>query len=512
MISSPRHKQLLQKSLFLLYMLISTQYLMGQKSSFIEILNADLTSFDHVKIGQDATKLIGNVKLIHDEVVMSCDSAYYYQATSSVEAFSNVKIQQGDTLTLTSDLAFYDGINKLARVRNNVSLVNKDITLLTDSINYNRGLGIIDYLGGGILTKEDNKLTSDRGRFLMDSEIFYFMDSVVIINPEYTIKTDSLKFDTQTEVSYFFGPTEIFNEERYIYCEEGWYDTRQDITKVNQNAYMEEGGRILKGDTLYYKASPGIGWAKNSVELIDTAENMILKGHYGVYNSDSETATVTDSALMIQVDGVDTMYVHADTLQTMQNPDFEEQSRILKAYYKVKIFRADLQVMCDSLVYVEADSAFNFYGEPVIWSDENQLTADQIKVVMVDQQLETMFLTGVAFVASQKDEESFDQMRGKEMTAYFVENKLSRILVTGNGQTIYYATEEDVVVGANKTACSDLIIYLKDNQISKVNYMTKPDGTYYPLSLFPAEEARLADFKWVEQWRPMKWQDVFIWK
>jgi len=512
MIPTPRHKQLLQKSLLLLYMLISSQLLLGQKSSFIEILNADRTSYNQVKIGKDATKLIGDVRLIHDDVVMSCDSAYFYQATSSVDAFSNVKIQQGDTLTLTSDLAFYDGINKLARVRNNVNLVNKDITLVTDSVNYNRDLGIVDYMGGGILTKEDMRLTSERGRFLMDSEIFYFMDSVVIINPEYTIKTDSLEFDTQTELSYFFGPTEIFNEERYIYCEEGWYDTQQDISKVTINAYLEEEGRILKGDTLYYEANEGYGWAKTNVELIDTAENMILKGNYGVYNSESQLATVTDSALMIQVDGVDTMYIHADTLQTLQNPDFEEQSRILKAFYKVKIFRADLQVMCDSLVYVEADSAFNFYGEPVIWSDEHQLTADQIEVVMVDQQLERMFLTGVAFVASQKDEESFDQMRGKEMTAYFVENNLSRILVTGNGQTIYYAAEEEKIVGANKTACSDLIIYLKDNQISKVNYMTQPDGTYYPLSLFPAEEARLSDFKWVAQWRPLKWQDVFIWK
>jgi len=511
MIPSLRHKQLLQKSLLMLCMGISSQLLMGQKSSFIEIINADLTAYD-VKIGKDATKLIGDVRLIHDDVVMSCDSAYYYKITKSVDAFSNVKIQQGDTLTLTSDLAYYDGINKMARVRNNVKLVNKDISLVTDSINYNRALGILDYLGGGILTKEDNRLTSERGRFIMDSEIFYFMDSVVIINPEYTIKTDSLKYDTQTEVSYFFGPTEIFNEERYIYCEEGWYDTRQDISHVTHHAYLKEGGRILKGDTLHYEANEGYGWAKNNVELIDTSENMILKGNYGVYQSSSETATVTDSALMIQVDGVDTMYVHADTLQTMQNPELEEQSRILKAYNKVKIFREDLQVMCDSLVYVEADSAFNFYGEPVLWSDENQLTADHIKVVMVDQQLDKMFLTGVAFVASQKDEESFDQMRGKEMTAYFVDSKLSKILVTGNGQTIYYATDEDVVVGANKTACSDLIIYLKDSKISKVNYMTQPDGTYYPLSMFPTEESRLSDFKWVAQWRPLKWQDVYIWK
>jgi hypothetical protein len=103
-------------------------------------------------------------------------------------------------------------------------------------------------------------------------------------------------------------------------------------------------------------------------------------------------------------------------------------------------------------------------------------------------------------------------MRGKEMTGLFKENKLERILVSGNGQTIYYATDQDVIVGANKTECSDLTIYLKDNQISKVVYTTKPDGTYYPLSMFSPEEEFLSDFKWLEKWRPLSWKDVFIWK
>ncbi len=115
---------------------------------------------------------------------------------------------------------------------------------------------------------------------------------------------------------------------------------RQDISYVSDNAYMEEGGRILRGDTLYYEAELGFGRANSNVELIDTAENMTLKGNFGLYYSEQETAMVTDSALMIQVDGADTMYVHADTLFSMQNPEFEEQSRILKAYYKVKIFRS----------------------------------------------------------------------------------------------------------------------------------------------------------------------------
>ena len=483
----------------------------GQRVTSLEIMNAELTAYD-IKIGKDARKLVGDVKVKHEDVIMYCDSAYFYPSTSSVDAFSNVKVIQGDTLTLTGDRVQYNGITRLARVRNNVKLVNNEIVLLTDSLNYYRDEEIATYMGGGILTQEDNRLTSGRGKFFVDTEIFHFMDSVVITNPQYTIYTDSLKYDTQLEISYFYGPTEIINDERYIYCEKGWYDTKSEISFVTDNAYLEEEGRTLKGDTLYYESATGFGRANSNVELIDTAENMILKGNYGLYYSDQDYALVTDSALMIQVDGTDTMYVHADTLRSLQNPDTLVDSRILKAYYKVKIYRTDIQVMCDSLIYIEADSTFDFFGEPVLWSDENQLTASHIRVLMVDQHLHRMDLTGVAFVTSQKDSVKFDQMRGKEMTGYFTNNKLSRIFVKGNGQTIYYAEDRDVIVGVNKTECTDLIIYLKNNKITKVNYMTKPNGTYYPLELLPPEASRLSDFKWVSEWRPMNYLDVFRWK
>ncbi len=269
-------------------------------------------------------------------------------------------------------------------------------------------------------------------------------------------------------------PLRSYNDERYIYCENGWFDTQLDISFVTKNAYLEEQGRTLRGDTLYYDANEGFGRARSNVELIDTTEQMTLKGNFGLYYSEQDNALVTDSALMIQVDGTDTMYVHADTLRSLLNPETEDQSRILKAYHKVKIYRTDIQVMCDSLVYVEADSVFDFFGEPVLWSEENQLTANQIRVVMANQQLHRMDLTGIAFVASQKDSVKFDQMRGKEMIGYFKDNKLVRINVTGNGQTIYYAEDQEVIVGANKTECTDLIIYLTDNRISRVNYTTQP--------------------------------------
>jgi lipopolysaccharide export system protein LptA len=508
--TSFRHRLTLLACMSVLFMLLLPSHTLAQKVTHLEILNAELTAYD-IKIGKDARKLVGNVQLKHEDVVMNCDSAYFYAGSGSVDAFSNVKIVQGDTLTLTGDKAHYDGETRIARVRQNVKLVSKDATLVTDTLNYDRVNGVATYRGGGVLTQKDQKLTSEKGMFLLDTEIFFFSDSVVIINPEYTITTDSLKYDTGTEISYFFGPTEIVNPERYIYCENGWYDSRKDISFVTDKAYMEEAGRILSGDTLYYNSEEGYGQAYSRVVLVDSAQNMTLKGNYGLYYSEEETAMVTDSALMIQVEGADTMYVHADTLLSIQHQEIEE-SMILKAYYKVKIYRPDIQVMCDSLVYVEADSTFDFYGEPVLWSEENQLTASHINMIMVDQQLHRLNMTGVALVISQKDSTRFDQMRGKEMTGYFKNNQMSRIHVTGNGQTIYYAIDEEEIVGANKTECTNLMIYLKDNEISRVNYMTKPEGKYYPLSLFPDSEAILNDFKWVEEWRPVNYLDVFRWK
>jgi lipopolysaccharide assembly outer membrane protein LptD (OstA) len=138
--------------------------LLGQKVTRIEILNAELTAFDQ-KIGKDARKLLGNVQLKHEDVVMSCDSAYFYPATFSVDAFSNIRIVQGDTMTLTGDFLHYDGNTKLAEVRNNVKLVNNESTLLTDYLNYDRESKLAYYLGGGILTREDNRLTSEKGFF-----------------------------------------------------------------------------------------------------------------------------------------------------------------------------------------------------------------------------------------------------------------------------------------------------------------------------------------------------------
>ncbi len=551
----------------LLLLISSILSLEAQEVRRIEILNADIIELDEA-LGTNAQRLIGNVELKHEDAIMTCDSAYFYSDSYSVDAFSNVEIQQGDTLFLNGDRLHYEGETKIAEVRDNVTLIDKETILRTQYLDYDRTTDIAYYLGGGEITQGENELTSLQGYYYTQTDIFFFKDSVVIINPEHTIYSDTLKYNTNTEISHFYGPTEIYGDENYIYCESGWYDTRQDISLVSKNALLDSDGRILKGDTLYYERANGYGRARWNVEMIDTTQNVILRGNKGDYYEQEQLATLTDSALMIQVEDSDSLFIHADTLKSMRdttlsslqdspqagqtassnrqnarqtsgdttqsaadttntadtdqynaqtgasarNTQTGNDSRILLAYHKVKIYRSDIQGMCDSLVYIEKDSIFHFYQEPVLWSDENQLTAEKIELTTKNKQLHQIFLKSSSMLISKEDSAMFNQISGKQMTGYFSGNQLKRMDVIGNGQTIYYGTDQGRVIGVNRAICSDLIIYLEDNKVRRVNYIQQPSGTYYPLEMFPPEESKLDGFIWLDQWRPVKREDVFVWK
>ena len=113
----------------------------------------------------DVQVLIGNVKLRHDSMYMFCDSALIYEKTNSVEAFSNVRMEQGDTLFIYGDYLYYDGMTQIAQIRENVKMINRNTTLLTDSLNYDRLYDLGYYFEGGTLMDEENVLTSDWGEY-----------------------------------------------------------------------------------------------------------------------------------------------------------------------------------------------------------------------------------------------------------------------------------------------------------------------------------------------------------
>jgi len=178
----------------------------------------------------------------------------------------------------------------------------------------------------------------------------------------------------------------------------------------------------------------------------------------------------------------------------------------------VKIYKSDMQAKCDSLTYSTSDSTFRMYGAPVLWSDENQLTASFVEIRTRENRPYRIDLYQTAFIASREDSSKFNQIRGKNMIGHIDENgKLYRIDVTGNGQSVYFTKDGPTIVGVNSAESTDMVIYLKDRKVQCITLLTKPSGTLYPPDQAPQEDLVLKGFSWLEQFRPRTKDDIFFW-
>lgn len=489
-------------------LLLGAQPARTQGGRQIEILNTDYMEYDQ-GVGSGVVKYIGNVAFKQENMLLYCDSAWLFSAENTVDAYSSVHIIQGDTLHLYGDILHYNGNNKLAEVRKNVTLIDKETTLTTNYLDFDLERNIGYYERTGHIVNGDNTLDSRRGYYYTQSKTIRFIDSVIIVNPDYVIYADTLNYRTVTEIAYFLGPTRIVSPDNYIYCENGWYDTKHNTSQFNENAYFASSGQYLRGDSLYYERETGMGMAFDQVELYDSAKQVILRGNYAIYFEDPEYAMLTDSTVLIQISEGDSLFVHADTLES--TIDTSGLYKILKAFYRVKIFSADLQGKCDSLTYLEQDSVFHLVGEPVIWSKNYQLTATLIDVHMSYDEPDHIDLQNSSFIISQDDSIRFTQIKGRNMTGYFRDGELYRIDVNGNGQTIYFARDEDQLIGVNKAESSNIIITFDQGDLDRINMLKTPTAMLYPPDELPAEQLYLNGFIWLAKHRPRKMEEIFEW-
>ncbi len=464
------------------------------------------------EINKNISVLVGNVVFNHEGTRLFCDSAYFFQIENKIEAFSKVRIKMSDTLNIYGDMLKYDGNTKIAEIYRNVKLIDNQTVLTTDYLNYDRKSGIASYNTGGKIIDKENVLTSKIGHYFTSKKQFFFKKDVLLTNPKYTIDSDTLMFNTVTEIAYFYGPTNIVSKENTIYCENGWYNTKTDKSQFSKNAWLETKTQHLDGDSLYYDRKIGFGKAFNNVTLIDTVKNITVKANY-IENSELyHKSMATDSVLAIFVDNGDSLFLHADSLKAKY--DTADNIELIIAFHKVKFFRSDIQGSCDSISFVMRDSLMTMYYTPVLWTDENQLTADTIMLLTGEKEMKEMFLRSNAYIISQSDSNQYNQVKGKNMQGFFSKNQLYKIKVKGNSETIYYMKEENSteLLGINKAVASDLLIFIINKQIETITFIKSPEGTLYPANELAEPDRLLKNFKWRDAQRPKQKMDVFIWE
>lgn len=463
-------------------------------------------------LGEEVNIFTGNVVFEHDSVLLYCDSAVFVSKRNQLNAYKNVHIWFSDTLNVYGDKLDYNGNTRIANIRENVKLEDNDATLTTDHLIYNRLTEIAFYTSGGEIVSDTNVLTSREGYYHTPTKIINFKNNVVLTNPSYRLTSDTLVYDTFTEIAYISGPTNIVGENEFLYAEDGWYETRNGKTKLTANPYVIHKEQFLSGDTIYYEKEREAGEVFGNAYLKDTVQQIIAQGNYANYRRSEGFAYLTQKPWATFIDQSDSLFLHADTLMMLF--DSAGNATFVNGYFKSKFFRTDLQGMCDSLSYSIADSAITMFHRPVVWTEENQITAELIKLFTSGEAIDSMRLVNSSFIISSDkfNVNNYNQIKGKNMTVYFAENELYKIDVEGNSETVYFVREEDgTLVGINKAFSSNMEIFVEERQVTDIFYYDKPDATLYPEEEIPPNELKLRDFKWLEKERPRNKQDIFFW-
>jgi lipopolysaccharide export system protein LptA len=490
----------------LLVFLLFSDAVMAQKT-IIHIEQARKADYNS-RLGKDIQRLIGDVIMRQDSTLFYCDSAYMNEKTRNFEAFSRVYINVNDSMDIYADRLIYNGDSRIAELFDNVKLIDDSTVLETEYLIYNRTTKLATYPNKGKITSKDKVLTSQKGYYQSDIKEFYFRKDVVLLTPDYETYSDTLVYNTNTEIAWFYGPTVIHSDENTLYGGYGWYNTRTDKSYLTKRPSIFTMEQLVYADTMYYDRNTGHGRAGGRVEIIDTNYQVIIKGAFGQIWENEGMSYVTDSAMAVTYDSEDSLFMHADTLFLYF--DQERQAKKIEAYYGVRFYRNDLQGSCDSLSYLMSDSTIRMYYDPVLWSDENQLSGDSIHIMMTNKALDSLVMYNSAFIVSRDTIKGFNQIKGKDIIGYFEQNELDRIWVEGNAQTVYYVREEDkTLIGVNLGKSSRMLIKLFESQMEQIIYLSNPSEVMFPEKDLPPGDEKLRGFRWLEERRPADKLDIY---
>jgi lipopolysaccharide export system protein LptA len=496
-----------------LYLLFSTISLFSQEKKKISIENADIQYADELK-SPGATILIGNVRIYHEGIHLTCQQALLYKKQNFFKAIGKVIIKQGDTITQTSDYTDYDANVKQALSWGNVVLKDPTMTLTTDTLQFDRINQKLYYQDYATIKDATNTLKSKNGNYYLENKKFTAITRVTVVNPEHNLTSNHLDYYTNSGLAYLYGPSTITNteNENRLYSEKGFYNTKTDISYFTKNAKLFLKERTVEGDSLYYDKNKGFASASKNIKVVDTIQNFITKGNYAELYEQKDSLFIIKRAVAISIIDKDSMFIHGDTLLVTG----KSKKRIIRTYHNVKIFKSDLQGKCDSIFTNQATGYTKMYRNPVIWSDQNQITGDSIYLQsnIETEKLDSLKVYNNAFIISKDSIENkdFNQIKGRNMFGKFEANKLKLLLVKGNAESIYFNrnTETQELETITKEVSSNIEFTLVNGEIETIKYLKSTDGKTYPPSQLDPEGRIIKGFLWREDEQPKKKEDIFI--
>jgi lipopolysaccharide export system protein LptA len=470
----------------------------GNENSRLEIIQAD-----ELLGGKGFDRLIEDVIMKHQNSLIYCDSAHFYGPENLAKLFGNVKIDdQEDPVTVTSYYAEYDGNSQVAKLRNNVVFVNEGTTLYTDFLDYDRGTGVANYFNSGKVMDTTNVLTSEKGLYETRIEKITFTEDVVLENPDYVLKSNILYYFTQLKTAETEGVTNIISAEGHrLNAQKGsFYDTGKKTFKFFDGDVETETSTVY-GEILFYDELAQYYEGSDNVSIYNKERNVEVFGDEGKYWEDRQYSEVYGNALIRKYFEQDTLFMIADTLITQDGKDLE--NRYMLAFPNMRMIKSELAGRSDSMAYRYSDSTVYLYNDPIMWNNKSQITADSIQFLIANQEIDRAFLKDNAFAITRDTIANFNQIKGRKMTGFFLNGDMDKLDVEGNGESLYYALENDTTFkGINKLLCGRIIMQFQHGGVTKISHSIKPEASFTPPHMIKEDQKQLKGFTWREEERP----------
>ncbi|WP_242446486.1 OstA-like protein [Nonlabens agnitus] len=444
----------------------------------------------------------------HRGIEMYCDKAVFYKESNFIKAIGNVRMNQGDTITMNSKYAEYNGRNQKAFASGNVNMRSPESTLQTDTLHFDRVRQQAYYRSGGTVRDTASTLKSRVGRYFMRDKKYQFLDNVVVTNPEYVINSNHLNFYSDSGHAYMYGPSTITGKTSKVYCERGFYDTRADEGYFVKNSSIDYNDRNVRGDSLYFNRGRDFASGVNNIKITDTINNSVIKGDYAEVFRAKDSVFITKRAVAISVQEQDSVYIHADTLMVTGKPE----NRLVRGFYDARIFKKDLSGKSDSIVSRQTTGLTKMIGSPILWNGVSQMTGDSIFIQsnVQTEKLDSLRVFYNAFIVNKDTTGGFNQIKGKELTGFFKDNELSVVNIDKNVEhLVYLRNEAQELIGIDKRTSGRVLLEFEDGELVLDTYYNEAKGTTFPPDELPVNARTLRGLNWRGDEQILSYNDLF---
>jgi lipopolysaccharide export system protein LptA len=504
-------------------------------------------------------KLIGDVVLQQGGDTLYSDSTFLNMKTNNLEAFGDVKIAQPGGTQALSDYLRYTSNKKLAYMSGNVSLTDATSKLWCQELTYDVGTKTGVYDKGGTLQSDATTVSSNGGVYNVKTKDVHFTGNVLVTDPQYNIHSEDMLYNTDTKLTTFYPPHQsvVTGDKSIIHTTQGTYDSKNKHAHLTNHSSVIYGDQYIEADTIDYDKLTGYDNATGHVISIDTTQHSTLYCGRAEYYEKTKKLWATIKPVLKQMDGSDSLFIRADSFfsapvpkkaDTVKNRKGEKttQSEIKKTeqkgkeaenkiagknmdetdttadssapryyigFHRVLIFSDSLQGKCDSISYTQNDSNMRMMYNPIAWSHNSQITGDTIIMHMDSGKLKRIFVPNNALLVSQSGPvkaQLFDQVQGKTLTAYFVNNNIEHMVVHPNAESIHYSqNDKNEYLGVSQAQGEQLSVFFNNKKVIEIKYEDDVTQTMTPLEKADLPNMRLSRFKWLISSKPKSRKQLF---